>query len=105
MTIRRKVLVLFGVTALVPALITAILDSALLRSLSDEITKRNAEALADQTLTLMHRIADEYARSLENESRRIQILLSLQREFAERILGERSEPARAQGRTTTLLSS
>ena len=98
MTIRRKVLVLFGVIALVPALITAILDSALLRSLSDEITKRNAEALADQTLTLMHRIADEYARSLDNESRRIQILLSLQREFAERILGERSEPARAQGR-------
>ncbi len=94
MTIRRKVLVLLGVIAL----ITAVLDSALLRSLRDEITKRNVEALADQTLTLMHSIANEYARSLDNESRRIQILLSLQREFAERIPGERSQPARVQGR-------
>ena len=86
MTIRRKVLLLFGVIAIVPALITAILDTALLRSLSGEITARNSAASTEQTVTLMRRIADEYARSLDYESRRIRVLVNLQRERAERLL-------------------
>ncbi|MGR8919245.1 MAG: hypothetical protein ACU85V_06485, partial [Gammaproteobacteria bacterium] len=86
MSIRTKLLVLLGAIALVPAMITATLDTRLLQSLSDDLTRRSAAALSAEALATMQRVAREYADLLDRESRRIRVVLALQAEHAERLL-------------------
>ncbi len=95
MSLRTKVLLLLSAIALVPALVTATLDTHLLRSLSDDLTQRNAQAMADQALVTMQRIAAEYADVLDRESRRIRVLVELQADYAERLLRSAGDTAGA----------
>ena len=90
MRIRTKVLLLFGTLALFPVIITATLDTLLMRSLSQDLTRRSATAMADQALVTMQRIADEYARTLDRERLRMEMLVHLQAESAERLLADDS---------------
>ena len=93
MSLRIKILILLGAIALVPAAITALLDVQRLRSLGADITQRNADALAAQAVTTMQRIAAEYAAVLDRETRRIRLLVTLQADYAERLLRAPTPPA------------
>jgi|GEM_PF-1612226 phosphoserine phosphatase RsbU/P len=86
MSLRLKILLLLGVIGLLPASITATLDSQRLRSLSANLTDRHSSALSEQTLRTMQRIADDYADVLDRESRRIRMLTTLQAAHATRLL-------------------
>ena len=90
-------MLLLGIIALVPAIITASLDTQRLRSLSAALTARNADALAEQALITMQRIAAEYADVLDRESRRIRVLTTLQADYAEQLLREADGGARPAG--------
>lgn len=86
MSLRLKILLAFLLIALVPAMITAALDSQRLRRLGDDLTTRNAAVLADRAVNTMQRIAGDYARLLDRATRRVRTLVELQAEFAERLL-------------------
>ena len=86
--IRSKLLLLLSAIALAPALGTAALDIQLLRSLSGDLTSRNAEALAQQALDIMERAASNYADTLARDARRIELLVNLQAEEMQRLLSE-----------------
>ena len=90
-TIRGKVVVLLSAIALVPAAITIAFDARLLESLGNDLTRRNAGAMAAQALTTMRRITAEYADTLDRESRRVERLLRLQALEAERALHHRHD--------------
>lgn len=87
MSIRNKLLALLCLVALLPATIAAWLDSRLLQSLSGDLTGRNATAMAEQAHNLLARVADEYASLMEREGRRVKLLVNLQADQAERLLG------------------
>lgn len=86
MTIRRKLLALLGIVAVLPMLLTSVLDVDVIRSLSRDLTARSAGVLAEQALATMNRIAGEYADALDRESRRVRLLVDLQADAAARAL-------------------
>ncbi|MEQ8497690.1 MAG: SpoIIE family protein phosphatase, partial [Gammaproteobacteria bacterium] len=80
---------------LVPAAITIAFDTRLLESLSGDLTRRNADAMARQALTIMQRLLGDYAATLDREGRRVERLLALQAREAERALHADDTPATA----------
>lgn len=86
MSIRRKLVLLLGFVAVLPALLTIVLDVDVIRSLSRDLTTRSAGILAEQAQQTMHRIASEYADVLDRESRHVRLLVRLQAAAAARAL-------------------
>ncbi|MGE0484702.1 MAG: SpoIIE family protein phosphatase [Gammaproteobacteria bacterium] len=86
MSIRRKLVLLLGFIAVLPAILTIVLDVDVIRSLSRDLTARSAAILAEQAQRTMSRIASEYADVLDRESRRVRLLVELQADAATRAL-------------------
>lgn len=81
--------------ALIPAVITALLDTYLLRSLSQDLTSRHADTLTREAINQMEQLATHYAEILDGESRRIETLVQLQAREAQRLLEVNETSAKA----------
>ncbi|MEM7543627.1 MAG: SpoIIE family protein phosphatase [Pseudomonadota bacterium] len=57
-----------------------------MRGLGDELSSQSSQVLEEQALASINRVVEEFAKSLERESRRIETIVRLQAREAERLL-------------------